>query len=80
MGKLNKKFATHFKEQILKRYKRIPSAGFLANEFNLRAHQFETVSREAVRKWLNGMAMPKRDKLMVMSRWLDVKVDLFHQD
>jgi hypothetical protein len=80
LNKLQKKFAAHFKEQLKKRYKKVPSTNFIANEFNLRAHDSETVSREAVRKWLNWLSFPKSDKLSVMRSWLDIQTDLFEPD
>jgi hypothetical protein len=80
LNKFQKRFAAHFKEQLKKRYKKVPSTNFIANEFNLRAHDSETVSREAVRKWLNGLSFPKSDKLSVMRKWLDVQTDLFEED
>ena len=80
MGKFCKKFSTHLKEKLKVRYKKVPSTNFIANEFNLRAHDSETVTREAVRKWLNGLSFPKSDKLQVMRKWLDIKTDLFDQD
>ena len=58
MDKLRKKFAAHFKEKLKVRYKKVPSTNFIANEFNLRAVDSSTVSREAVRKWLNGLSFP----------------------
>jgi hypothetical protein len=75
-----KTFSTHFKEQLEKRYKKVPSTSFIANEFNLRAYDCETVSREAVRKWLKGFSIPKSDKLAVMQKWLDIQTHLFDQD
>ena len=80
MGKFCKKFSAHFKEQLKKRYKKVPSSNFIANEFNLRAHDSSTVSREAVRKQLKGLSFPKSDKLSVMRKWLDIQIDLFDQD
>ena len=80
MDKLRKKFAAHFKEKLKVRYKKVPSTNFIANEFNLRAVDSSTVSREAVRKWLNGLSFPKSDKLTVMRKWLDIEIDLFDQD
>ena len=79
LDKIRKKFSAHFKECLKKRYKKIPSTNFIANEFNLRAHDTETVSREAVRKWLNGLSLPKPDKLSVMGKWLDLKTELFDE-
>ena len=77
---MRKKFSVHFKEQLKKRYRKVPSTSFIANEFNLRAHDSETVTREAVRKRLNGLSFPKSDKLTVMRKWLDIEIDLFDQD
>jgi hypothetical protein len=58
----------------------VPSTNFIANEFNLRAVGSSTVSREVVRKWLNGLSLPKSDKLTVMRKWLDIQTDLFDKD
>lgn len=80
MEKLRKKFAQHFKEKLKVRYKKVPSTNFIANEFNLRAHDSRTVSREAVRKWLNALSFPTSDKLSVMRKWLDLETDLFERD
>ena len=80
MEKHQKKFAAHFKEKLKTRYKKVPSTSFIANEFNLRAHDSDTVTREAVRKWLNGLSFPKSDKLSVMRNWLDVETDLFEPE
>lgn len=70
----------HLKEQLKKRYKKVPSTNFIANEFNLRAHDSHTVSREAVRKWLNGVSIPTPDKRSVMQKWLDLKTDFLEED
>lgn len=77
---MRKKFANHFKEKLKKRYKKVPSTNFIANEFNLRAHDSDTVSREAVRKWLNGLSFPTQDKLAVMHKWIDLDLNLFLTD
>ncbi len=80
MDKLRKKFSAHFKEQLKKRYKKVPSTSFIANEFNLRAQDSDTISREAVRKWLNGLSFLKSDKLSVMRKWLDIQTELFDEE
>jgi hypothetical protein len=80
LGKFCKKFSAHFKEKLKVRYKKVPSTNFIANEFNLRAVDSSTVSREAVRKWLNGLSFPKSDKLSVMRQWLDIETDLFEKN
>ena len=43
----------------------------LARRFNLR-HGGEPVSAQAVRKWLEGEAIPTQERLLVLARWLKV--------
>lgn len=43
----------------------------IAREFNLR-HQGDSVSTQAVRKWLAGTALPSQDKVRTLALWLDV--------
>jgi hypothetical protein len=57
----------------------VPLKSFIAKEFNPRAINIDTVSREAVTKYLSGLSFPKSDKLSVMRTWLDVQTDLFEQ-
>lgn len=46
-------------------------ATVLARRFNL-LYNGEPVTAQAVRKWLEGSAIPAQDKLMVLARWLKV--------
>ena len=43
----------------------------LEREFNLR-HNGKPVTFAGVSKWLKGTAMPSPDKLLTLSKWLDV--------
>ena len=43
----------------------------LEREFNLR-HNGKPVTFAGVSKWLKGTAMPSADKLLTLSKWLDV--------
>ena len=46
-------------------------ASRIAREFNLRYHG-DPVTTQAVRKWLDGRAIPSQDKMRVLAAWLDV--------
>ena len=44
----------------------------IATNFNLQ-HPNESVSQQAVQKWVNGLAIPSMDKIETLSKWLSVK-------
>lgn len=44
----------------------------IATKFNLQ-HPNESVTQQAVHKWLNGLAIPSMDKIETLSKWLSVK-------
>jgi transcriptional regulator with XRE-family HTH domain len=48
-----------------------PRSPDVATEFNLRA-EGGPVTPFAVRKWLNGEAIPTQEKLVVLAKWLGV--------
>jgi hypothetical protein len=48
------------------------SPTLVANEFNLR-YWGEGITVHAARNWLNGISLPKSDKLRVLAMWLQVK-------
>jgi hypothetical protein len=48
------------------------SPTLVANEFNLR-YWGEGITVHAARNWLNGISLPKSDKLRVLAFWLQVK-------
>lgn len=66
----NKLFSICLNEALLRKYGKVPSATFLANQFNLRAIGTTTITREAARKWLNGLAIPEMSRLQVLVNWL----------
>lgn len=43
----------------------------LALEFNLR-HAGQSISMQAVHKWLSGMTIPSADKILTLAKWLKV--------
>lgn len=48
------------------------SPTLLANEFNLR-YWGDGITAHAARNWLNGVSLPKSDKLRVLALWLQVR-------
>ena len=57
------------------RYKEIPSAAFMAKEFNQRSCSLEPITQESARRWLRGLAIPELDKLLVLRSWLDLDLN-----
>lgn len=49
----------------------------VAREFN-RRYLGEPVTTQAVRKWLNGEAIPSSDKIRALARWLKVSPHWLH--
>ncbi|QPB43022.1 helix-turn-helix domain-containing protein [Rodentibacter haemolyticus] len=43
----------------------------IAIKFNLQ-HPNEPVTQQAVHKWLNGLAIPSKDKLQTLANWLNI--------
>ena len=73
---LQESFALALRSSLLERYHKIPSAAFLAKEFNLRACNCEPITQESARRWLNGLAIPKFDKLLLLRSWLDLDLNV----
>ena len=72
---LHESFALALANCLLARYRKIPSASFLAKEFNLRARHCEPITQETARRWLKAMAIPKFDKLLLLRSWLDLDLN-----
>ena len=56
---------------LVKKYKKTPSANFVANQFNFRANGTSTITAETARKWLRGKAVPEIDRFIVLIHWLE---------
>ena len=56
---------------LVKKYKKTPSANFVANQFNFRANGTSTITAETARKWMRGMAVPEIDRFIVLIHWLE---------
>ncbi len=68
-------FSKCLAERLLERYNKIPSAAFIAKEFNLRALDVEPISQESARKWLRGLAVPELNKLFILQSWLQIDLN-----
>jgi hypothetical protein len=72
---LRDSFALALANGLLMRYQEVPSAAFLAKEFNLRSELAEPITQESARRWLRGLAIPELDKLLVLRSWLDLDLN-----
>jgi hypothetical protein len=68
-------FSIALRDGLVLRYKSLPSAAFLAREFNLRIEDLEPISQESARRWIRGLAIPEFDKLLVLRSWLDLDLN-----
>ena len=66
------KFSDLLNRSLFLRYKKIPSANFLANQFNLRAKGTTTITPETARKWMKGIVVPEVDRFIVLIDWLEM--------
>ena len=60
---------------LLSKYKKIPTSGFIAREFNIRAKKTSTITPETARRWLNGLVLPDLEKLIALSEWLEIDLN-----
>jgi hypothetical protein len=74
---LRDSFSLALSNGLLMRYKQVPSAAFLAKEFNLRSGVAEPITQESARRWLRGLAIPELHKLLVLRSWLDLDLNAF---
>ena len=70
--RIQSKFAQCFKKALFLKYGGIPSASFLANNFNLRSYDSRTITRETARKWLTGATLPEAERLKTLIQWLNL--------
>ena len=72
---LRDSFSLSLVNALALRYREIPSAAFVAKEFNLRTSTLEPITQESARRWLRGLAIPELDKLLVLRSWLDLDLN-----
>lgn len=73
---LRDSFASALSTALQHRYQKVPSAAFVAKEFNLLAHSTEPITQESARRWLRGLAIPGLEKLIVLRSWLDLDLNM----
>ena len=68
-------FSKALAQALIARYNKIPSAAFVAKEFNLRALDIDPIDQESTRKWLRGLAVPELNKLFILQAWLGIDLN-----
>lgn len=76
-SKLNESFAEAFQYALIKKFKQVPSAAWIANGFNTFTNYHHDINRETVRKWLTGKTIPEFDRLRILQDWLDMDLNGF---
>lgn len=65
------RFAVQLRSLLSRAYDgRVPSLSSVARDLSLRAPHLPHVSTEAVRKWLNGKAIPQSPRMQTLVEWL----------
>ncbi len=72
---LRDSFSLSLVKALALRYQEIPSAAFVAKEFNLRTSTSDSITQESARRWLRGLAIPELDKLLVLRSWFDLDLN-----
>lgn len=71
------RFAMVLRQKLTERFGDMPSAGRVANHFNLRAHGAGTITTEAARRWMKGLSVPELARFRVLSEWLGIDASEF---
>ena len=72
---LRDSFSLSLVKALALRYQEIPSAAFVAKEFNLRTSTSDSITQESARRWLRGLAIPELHKLLALRSWLDLDLN-----
>lgn len=67
---LRRNFSETLRSALVKRLGKVPSATYIANQFNFRARGATEITRETARKWLTGQAVPGIPRLTILVEWL----------
>jgi hypothetical protein len=68
-------FSSHLRKALRARYGNLPSAAFVAAQFNRRLISSNGVSIECVRRWLRGLSMPSYFHLKTLIVWLELDAE-----
>lgn len=63
-------FSEALRAALVHRLGKVPSATYLANQFNFKANGTTAITRETARKWLTGQAIPEIPRLTILVEWL----------
>jgi hypothetical protein len=69
------KFAAHLRSALKSKFGKLPSAPFVARNFN-RQIPGNGVSGETVRRWLRGVSLPRYEHMQILTHWLGLNLDL----
>jgi hypothetical protein len=69
---LGHQFGKRLRDALIQRYKRLPSAAFVAIHFNRKLGNSKPVSNESVRRWMRGETMPRHEHMAVLVEWLNI--------
>ena len=67
------RFSNALRSCLIDKFNHIPTAQKFSDEFNLRS--IDPITRETARKWINGLVMPKPERLLVLIQWLNLNSD-----
>lgn len=73
-------FSKFFREGLRQKYGRLPSAAFIAIQFNRHLDGERSVSHETVRRWIRGISMPTYSHLQVLAAWLALDINKLMAD
>lgn len=76
---VTEQFGHVFRSALKNAYGKIPSAAFVAVQFNRRCLGTEAVSQESARRWIRGFSIPDPDRLLVLSSWLEIDYNAVFQ-
>lgn len=65
-------FGEALRVALVNRLGKVPSATYLANQFNFRSHGTSAITRETARKWLTGQSIPEIERLNILIEWLGI--------
>ena len=67
---IEERFGHQLRMALMRRYGRVPSAAFVASQFNRLVTTSNGVSGESVRRWIRGVSIPRYEHLSVLTDWL----------
>jgi hypothetical protein len=70
------RFGETLRQSLKRKYGKLPSAGFVAREFNLRCTNTHTITNETARRWMRGCTLPDYSRLEVFGKWLEIDYNL----